>query len=174
MSWDLRVSLNRIHSCLFLWHLRQLLSAWRNLLITLMWMIDSVRNLRYFINFLALSFNSSHSCDFLRLLQAGSVEGQVVEMGLMTTSLLSAEKFPIIVPNSLFSSQVGMLSYTLMLLLFWLFCNSPCGLSLPCHLKSYCLSLLMALEQVPTCVPAKLRGSSIYYNVHRSQFLSSN
>ncbi|GFS38803.1 mechanosensitive ion channel protein [Actinidia rufa] len=38
--------------------------------------------------------------------KAGSVEGQVVEMGLMTTSLLSAEKFPIIVPNSLFSSQV--------------------------------------------------------------------
>ncbi|XP_057495845.1 mechanosensitive ion channel protein 1, mitochondrial-like [Actinidia eriantha] len=39
-------------------------------------------------------------------IKAGSVEGQVVEMGLMTTSLLSAEKFPIIVPNSLFSSQV--------------------------------------------------------------------
>lgn len=40
-------------------------------------------------------------------LQAGSIEGQVVEMGLTTTSLLSAEKFPVIVPNSLFSSQVG-------------------------------------------------------------------
>lgn len=39
-------------------------------------------------------------------LQAGAIEGQVVEMGLMTTSLLSAEKFPIVVPNSLFSSQV--------------------------------------------------------------------
>ncbi|CAL5397792.1 unnamed protein product [Camellia sinensis] len=39
-------------------------------------------------------------------IKAGSVEGQVVEMGLTTTSLLSAEKFPIIVPNSLFSSQV--------------------------------------------------------------------
>lgn len=39
-------------------------------------------------------------------IKAGSVEGQVVEMGLTTTSLLSTEKFPIIVPNSLFSSQV--------------------------------------------------------------------
>lgn len=41
------------------------------------------------------------------LLQAGSIEGQVVEMGLTTTCLLNAEKFPVIVPNSLFSSQVG-------------------------------------------------------------------
>lgn len=39
-------------------------------------------------------------------IKAGSVEGQVVEMGLTTTSLLSAEKFPIIVPNSMLSSQV--------------------------------------------------------------------
>lgn len=39
-------------------------------------------------------------------IKAGSVEGQVVEMGLTTTSLLTAEKFPAIVPNSLFSSQV--------------------------------------------------------------------
>lgn len=39
-------------------------------------------------------------------IKAGSVEGQVVEMGLTTTSLLSPEKFPVIVPNSLFSSQV--------------------------------------------------------------------
>lgn len=37
------------------------------------------------------------------------MEGQVIEMGLTTTRLLSAEKFPVIVPNSLFSSQVGML-----------------------------------------------------------------
>ncbi|KAI9089963.1 hypothetical protein K1719_028933 [Acacia pycnantha] len=36
----------------------------------------------------------------------GSVEGQVVEMGLITTSLLNAEKSPVIVPNSLFSGQV--------------------------------------------------------------------
>ncbi|KGN56499.1 mechanosensitive ion channel protein 1, mitochondrial isoform X1 [Cucumis sativus] len=39
-------------------------------------------------------------------IKAGAIEGQVVEMGLMTTSLLSAEKFPVVVPNSLFSSQV--------------------------------------------------------------------
>ncbi|GJZ86096.1 mechanosensitive ion channel protein 1, mitochondrial-like protein [Tanacetum coccineum] len=38
-------------------------------------------------------------------IKAGSVEGQVIEMGFTTTSLLSAEKFPIVVPNSLFSSQ---------------------------------------------------------------------
>ncbi|RXH93647.1 hypothetical protein DVH24_014223 [Malus domestica] len=37
---------------------------------------------------------------------AGSIEGQVVEMGITTTCLLNAEKFPVIVPNSLFSSQV--------------------------------------------------------------------
>ncbi|VVB06789.1 unnamed protein product [Arabis nemorensis] len=39
-------------------------------------------------------------------IKAGSVEGQVVEMGLTTTSLLNAEKFPVSVPNSLFSSQM--------------------------------------------------------------------
>ncbi|XP_030540927.1 mechanosensitive ion channel protein 1, mitochondrial isoform X1 [Rhodamnia argentea] len=39
-------------------------------------------------------------------IKAGSIEGQVVEMGLTTTSLLNADKFPVIVPNSLFSSQV--------------------------------------------------------------------
>ncbi|XP_047173634.1 mechanosensitive ion channel protein 1, mitochondrial-like isoform X1 [Vigna umbellata] len=39
-------------------------------------------------------------------IKAGSIEGQVVEMGLTTTSLLSSEKFPVIVPNSFFSSQV--------------------------------------------------------------------
>uniref|UniRef100_A0A1J3FB49 Mechanosensitive ion channel protein 1, mitochondrial n=2 Tax=Noccaea caerulescens TaxID=107243 RepID=A0A1J3FB49_NOCCA len=39
-------------------------------------------------------------------IKAGTVEGQVVEMGLTTTSLLNAEKFPVLVPNSLFSSQV--------------------------------------------------------------------
>ncbi|XP_038876385.1 mechanosensitive ion channel protein 1, mitochondrial-like [Benincasa hispida] len=39
-------------------------------------------------------------------IKAGAIEGQVVEMGLMSTLLLSAEKFPIVVPNSLFSSQV--------------------------------------------------------------------
>ncbi|KAG9157930.1 hypothetical protein Leryth_000101 [Lithospermum erythrorhizon] len=40
------------------------------------------------------------------IIKAGSVEGQVVKMGLTNTSLLSAEKFPVFVPNSLFSSQV--------------------------------------------------------------------
>ncbi|CAI8607572.1 unnamed protein product [Vicia faba] len=39
-------------------------------------------------------------------LQAGSIEGQVLEIGLTSTSLLSPEKFPVIVPNSFFSSQV--------------------------------------------------------------------
>ncbi|GAV90233.1 MS_channel domain-containing protein [Cephalotus follicularis] len=39
-------------------------------------------------------------------IKAGSIEGQVVEMGLTTTQLLNAEKFPVLVPNSLFSSQV--------------------------------------------------------------------
>ncbi|XP_008803923.2 mechanosensitive ion channel protein 1, mitochondrial isoform X1 [Phoenix dactylifera] len=39
-------------------------------------------------------------------IKAGSVEGQVMEMGLTSTSLLNPEKFPVIVPNSLFSSQV--------------------------------------------------------------------
>ncbi|KAI9089979.1 hypothetical protein K1719_028949 [Acacia pycnantha] len=40
------------------------------------------------------------------MIKAGSVEGEVVEMGLTTTSLLDSEKFPVVVPNSLFSSQV--------------------------------------------------------------------
>ncbi|XP_072958295.1 mechanosensitive ion channel protein 1, mitochondrial-like [Typha angustifolia] len=39
-------------------------------------------------------------------IKAGSIEGQVVEIGLTTTSLINPEKFPVIVPNSLFSSQV--------------------------------------------------------------------
>ncbi|KAK8944861.1 hypothetical protein KSP39_PZI007668 [Platanthera zijinensis] len=39
-------------------------------------------------------------------IKAGSIEGQVIEMGLTTTSLMNPEKFPVIVPNSLFSSQV--------------------------------------------------------------------
>ncbi|KAK2650229.1 hypothetical protein Ddye_017718 [Dipteronia dyeriana] len=39
-------------------------------------------------------------------IKAGSIEGQVVEIGLTTTSLLNAEKFPVSVPNSMFSSQV--------------------------------------------------------------------
>ncbi|KDP28589.1 hypothetical protein JCGZ_14360 [Jatropha curcas] len=39
-------------------------------------------------------------------IKAGSVEGQVIEMGLTNTVLLNPEKFPVSVPNSLFSSQV--------------------------------------------------------------------
>ena len=39
--------------------------------------------------------------------QAGSVEGQVVNIGLMSTQLLDNDKFPVIVPNSFFSSQVA-------------------------------------------------------------------
>ncbi|KAJ0974444.1 hypothetical protein J5N97_016409 [Dioscorea zingiberensis] len=39
-------------------------------------------------------------------IKAGSIEGKVVEVGLTTTSLINSEKFPVIVPNSLFSSQV--------------------------------------------------------------------
>ncbi|KAH7863498.1 hypothetical protein Vadar_018243 [Vaccinium darrowii] len=39
-------------------------------------------------------------------LKVGSVEGQIVKMGLVTTSLLSAENFPIIVPNSLLSTKM--------------------------------------------------------------------
>ena len=44
--------------------------------------------------------------------QAGSVSGQVVEMGLHTTKLLNSDKFPIVVPNSFFSNQVVVSSLT--------------------------------------------------------------
>ncbi|XP_030975051.1 mechanosensitive ion channel protein 1, mitochondrial isoform X1 [Quercus lobata] len=53
---------------------------------------------------LALQFSKPFSLG--DKIKAGNVEGQVVDMGLTTTSLLNAEKFPVIVPNSLFSSQV--------------------------------------------------------------------
>ncbi|XP_020581234.1 mechanosensitive ion channel protein 1, mitochondrial isoform X2 [Phalaenopsis equestris] len=53
---------------------------------------------------LSLQFSKPFSLgDYIK---AGSIEGQVVEMGLTTTSLMNPEKFPVIVPNSLFSSQV--------------------------------------------------------------------
>ncbi|KAF3790982.1 Mechanosensitive ion channel protein 1 [Nymphaea thermarum] len=39
-------------------------------------------------------------------IKAGSIEGRVMEIGLTTTSLLNPEKFLVLVPNSLFSSQV--------------------------------------------------------------------
>lgn len=38
-------------------------------------------------------------------IKAGSIEGQVVEMGLTSTSVLNLDKCPVIVPNSFFSSQ---------------------------------------------------------------------
>ncbi|KAH9326559.1 hypothetical protein KI387_006737, partial [Taxus chinensis] len=39
-------------------------------------------------------------------IKAGSIEGQVIEMGLTSTTMLNPDKFPVIVPNSFFSSQV--------------------------------------------------------------------
>ncbi|XP_034578995.1 mechanosensitive ion channel protein 1, mitochondrial isoform X2 [Setaria viridis] len=39
-------------------------------------------------------------------IKAGSIEGQVVEIGLTSTSLINTEKLPVVVPNSLFSSQM--------------------------------------------------------------------
>lgn len=39
-------------------------------------------------------------------IKAGSIEGTVVEIGLTSTSLISPEKLPFTVPNSLFSSQI--------------------------------------------------------------------
>ncbi|OIW17371.1 hypothetical protein TanjilG_22483 [Lupinus angustifolius] len=56
--------------------------------------------------FSGLSMQFSRPFSIGDTIKAGSVEGQVMEMGLTTTSLLSAEKFPVIVPNSFFSSQV--------------------------------------------------------------------
>ncbi|CAL1354031.1 unnamed protein product [Linum trigynum] len=53
-----------------------------------------------------LSMEASKPFSLGDTIKAGSIEGQVVEMGLTSTMLLNAEKFPVIVPNSLFSSQV--------------------------------------------------------------------
>ncbi|CAA7403771.1 unnamed protein product [Spirodela intermedia] len=53
-----------------------------------------------------LSLQFSHPFSIGDSIKAGSIEGRVVEMGLTTTSLINQENFPIIVPNSLFSSQV--------------------------------------------------------------------
>ncbi|VAH34961.1 unnamed protein product [Triticum turgidum subsp. durum] len=39
-------------------------------------------------------------------IKAGSIEGTVVEIGLTSTSMMSPEKLPFTVPNSLFSSQI--------------------------------------------------------------------
>ncbi|CAH1415967.1 unnamed protein product [Lactuca virosa] len=40
------------------------------------------------------------------ILEVGSGKGQVIEMGLITTSLLSADNVPILVPNPMFSSEI--------------------------------------------------------------------
>ncbi|KAG2568225.1 hypothetical protein PVAP13_7NG303100 [Panicum virgatum] len=39
-------------------------------------------------------------------IKAGPIEGKVIEIGLTSTSLINPEKLPVIVPNSLFSSQM--------------------------------------------------------------------
>lgn len=39
-------------------------------------------------------------------IKAGSIEGQVLDIGLTTTQLVDNDKFPVAVPNSFFSSQV--------------------------------------------------------------------
>eukprot|EP00250_Pteridium_aquilinum_P009925 c19032_g1_i1 orf=79-1659(+) len=39
-------------------------------------------------------------------IKAGSIEGQVLDIGLTSTQLLDLDKFPVAVPNSFFSSQV--------------------------------------------------------------------
>nr|XP_043626441.1 mechanosensitive ion channel protein 1, mitochondrial-like [Erigeron canadensis] len=52
-----------------------------------------------------LSIQASQPFSIGDTIKAGAVEGQVKEMGLTTTSLLSAEQHLIVVPNSLFSGQ---------------------------------------------------------------------
>uniref|UniRef100_A0A0E0CPT6 Mechanosensitive ion channel MscS domain-containing protein n=1 Tax=Oryza meridionalis TaxID=40149 RepID=A0A0E0CPT6_9ORYZ len=39
-------------------------------------------------------------------IKAGSIEGKVIEIGLTSTSLINPENLPVVVPNSLFSSQI--------------------------------------------------------------------
>ncbi|MCI03351.1 mechanosensitive ion channel protein 1 mitochondrial-like, partial [Trifolium medium] len=58
--------------------------------------------------FSGLSMQFSKPFSIGDTIKAGSIEGQVVEIGLTSTSLLSPEKFPVIVPNSFFSSQVSL------------------------------------------------------------------
>ncbi|CAN1316015.1 Mechanosensitive ion channel protein 1, mitochondrial [Linum perenne] len=53
-----------------------------------------------------LSIQASKPFSLGDTIKAGSIEGEVIEMGLTTTMLRNSEKFPVIVPNSLFSSQV--------------------------------------------------------------------
>jgi hypothetical protein len=59
--------------------------------------------------------------DYLKVLsklQAGSIEGQVAEIGLTSTSLINTEKLPVVVPNSLFSSQVMSICQNFIMLFF--------------------------------------------------------
>uniref|UniRef100_A0A0A8XY34 Mechanosensitive ion channel MscS domain-containing protein n=1 Tax=Arundo donax TaxID=35708 RepID=A0A0A8XY34_ARUDO len=53
-------------------------------------------------------FNLQFSKPFVAgdYIKAGSIEGKVTEIGLTSTSLINPEKLPVIVPNSLFSSQI--------------------------------------------------------------------
>ncbi|VFQ94677.1 unnamed protein product [Cuscuta campestris] len=53
-----------------------------------------------------LSLQFSRPFSVGEMIRAGYVEGQVVEMGMTTTSLLTEEMLPVTVPNSLFTSQV--------------------------------------------------------------------
>lgn len=39
-------------------------------------------------------------------MQAGDLSGEVVDIGIHSTEILNRDKFPTIVPNSFFSSQV--------------------------------------------------------------------
>ncbi|XP_061341286.1 mechanosensitive ion channel protein 1, mitochondrial-like isoform X1 [Gastrolobium bilobum] len=56
--------------------------------------------------FSGLSMQFSKPFSIGDTIKAGSIEGQVVEMGLITTLLRTSEKFPVIVPHSFFTSQV--------------------------------------------------------------------
>lgn len=73
-------------------------------------------------------------------------------MGLTTTSLLNAEKFPVIVPNSLFSSQVG--TNFLFGHFFHSFCTNHFIARKSLHLAFVKLELLAALIY-------KLKGSVV-------------
>ncbi|KAJ7546920.1 hypothetical protein O6H91_08G061200 [Diphasiastrum complanatum] len=53
---------------------------------------------------LALQFSKPFSVG--ESISAGAIEGQVIEIGLHSTKLLNADKFPVTVPNSFFSSEV--------------------------------------------------------------------
>lgn len=56
------------------------------------------------LNGFSLQFSQPFSVG--EYIKAGSIEGTVVEIGLTSTSLISPEKLPFTVPNSLFASQI--------------------------------------------------------------------